>query len=270
MGIIYKLTSPSNKTYIGQTIQSFHRREQRHANDAKFYKLRGEKSGYCVALCNAINKYGMENFQTEILMECDDSMLDAYEREMIKKYDSLSPNGYNLTTGGTNSEFSEETRLKMSKSISNAITFSIDKYRKNPEAKGCKKHIQCINRRGVKVFRIENHPLCKLKEFGSTKIPIEILKQRAEEFLDELEKSGKPYQKKTLEKGIMKTKNGYRIGLKHEGEFYAKYFENTVVPDEEKLQLARDYVKSLQDNWAADAVQRLDVIRRIMEYPLLA
>ena len=272
MGIIYKLTSPGleKHAYIGQTIHSLEHRKYGHANGAKFHKLRGEtKSGYCVALCNAINKYGFENFETEILIECDDSMLDIYEREMIKKYNTLSPNGYNLTSGGAaGCTFSEETRIKMGHAISFAIIDSIDKYRKNNEAKGCVKHIQFITRRGVRIFRIENHPLCKLKEFGSKTLSNDILKANAEKFIEELERTGIPYKKNEnpYGNGISKSKNGYTIHLQNEGEPYRRCFENTELDDSEKLLLAQNCVNEIQEIWKMDAVQRLNVCRLINDY----
>ena len=60
-GIIYRLTSPSGKTYIGQTDRSFQVRWNQHCG----------KSSCCTALHRAIKKYGKENMTKEILCECD-------------------------------------------------------------------------------------------------------------------------------------------------------------------------------------------------------
>ena len=52
MGIIYILTSPDNKSYIGQTIQELKTR------------MNGHKYGksYCRALKDAISKFGFDSF----------------------------------------------------------------------------------------------------------------------------------------------------------------------------------------------------------------
>lgn len=53
MGWIYMITSPSGKSYIGQTIRPIQTRLKEH---------RTGKSSDCVAIYNAIQKYGWENF----------------------------------------------------------------------------------------------------------------------------------------------------------------------------------------------------------------
>ena len=90
MGIIYKLTSPSGKIYIGQTTRSFQQRLKEHIT----------QSG-CVILSFALKKYGFENFEKEILITCDDDLLNIKEIEYIKLFNSLEPNGYNIRTGGS-------------------------------------------------------------------------------------------------------------------------------------------------------------------------
>lgn len=46
-------------------------------------------------------KYGIENFNFEILEECSKNELNDKERYYIQKYNTLAPNGYNLQKGGT-------------------------------------------------------------------------------------------------------------------------------------------------------------------------
>lgn len=103
--IIYKITNKiNNKVYIGQTINSLRIRWKDHC-------CNGSK---CTALHNAIVKYGRENFTVEqIDVACSRDELDAKEQYWIKFYNSLSPNGYNLQTGGLHHEVSEETRRKL-------------------------------------------------------------------------------------------------------------------------------------------------------------
>lgn len=91
---IYSITNKiNNKRYIGQSID-IETRIKRH-----FRELR-KGIHHCHHLQRAFNKYGEENFETEILLACNDNHgLDEKEKEYIEKYDSYN-NGYNLTMGG--------------------------------------------------------------------------------------------------------------------------------------------------------------------------
>lgn len=110
VGVIYKITSPSNKIYIGQTI------------DVKTRKNK-YKSGACknqVRLYNSIKKYGWENHVFEIIEEVDVMHLSDREIFYIEYYNSFIK-GLNCTTGGegnSNRIVTKETRTKMSKSAS--------------------------------------------------------------------------------------------------------------------------------------------------------
>lgn len=89
-GIIYKITSPSGKVYVGQTIRSFEKRMQEHR----------DMKSKCSAIRNAIDKYGDE-MKYEIIEEnIPQEQLDERETNWINHFNSLTPNGYNLKTGG--------------------------------------------------------------------------------------------------------------------------------------------------------------------------
>ena len=113
-GIIYKYTSPSGKSYIGQTIHP-HRRHLQHINCSK------DQSTLPFHL--ALKKYGAENMKYEVLatVDIDDEVefhkrLDFLERFYIRKFDTYR-NGYNLTEGGGGTSglvMSEETRNLLS------------------------------------------------------------------------------------------------------------------------------------------------------------
>jgi len=103
MGFIYKLTFPSEKSYIGQTIRDIHKRFQAHQ-----YPSSG-----CVAVCNAIKKYGWENVKKE-WYEVPDEDLNFYEEMLVALLGTLSPGGYNLMEGGgSKGRPSEESKQKM-------------------------------------------------------------------------------------------------------------------------------------------------------------
>lgn len=86
---IYMLTSPSGKHYIGQSINIKKR-------IASYKRLNCKKQEF---IYHALCKYGFDNFIIEVLEYCDEDKLNELEIFYINKYNSLSPNGYNLTTG---------------------------------------------------------------------------------------------------------------------------------------------------------------------------
>lgn len=104
---VYKYTSPSNKVYIGQTCQSIGKRAMWNG---KGYK-------HSTHFYAAIQKYGFENFQVEILK--DNLTLEEanyWEIYYIKLYNSTDrEKGYNISLGGNNHIISKEQLEKMSK-----------------------------------------------------------------------------------------------------------------------------------------------------------
>ncbi len=96
MGFIYLITNNLNgKKYVGQTIaQDINKRWK------SYYNLRKKQIGIC--FYNALNKHKPENFKFEIICICFDDDCNKYEEDYIQKFDTLSPNGYNLRLGGKN------------------------------------------------------------------------------------------------------------------------------------------------------------------------
>jgi group I intron endonuclease len=104
--IIYKITNNiNNKMYIGQTIRPLLKRFKEH-----------KKRANCSALYEALKKYGEENFTIELIENVESiNLLNEREQHWITFYNTLSPNGYNLTSGGNNGRVSsEETKQKLS------------------------------------------------------------------------------------------------------------------------------------------------------------
>lgn len=89
-GFIYKYTSPSGKSYIGQTVQKL---SDRAGHNGKNYIG-------CTYFWNAIQKYGWGSFFVEILGEFLIEELNYQERRFIEIYNTLAPNGYNIQVGG--------------------------------------------------------------------------------------------------------------------------------------------------------------------------
>ena len=110
MAIIYKITSPSKKTYVGVTSKSLARRKCQHISAAK--------AGSDYTLHRAIRKYG-EALQWDIVAEVESfDEAKILEKALIKKYDSYKT-GYNMTLGGDgvlghSFTHSEKTKIKIS------------------------------------------------------------------------------------------------------------------------------------------------------------
>ncbi|AGE57075.1 GIY-YIG catalytic domain-containing endonuclease [Acanthocystis turfacea Chlorella virus NE-JV-3] len=105
MGFIYMLTSPYGKSYIGQTVRPI---EERFKNHQK-------PSSGCVAIYNAIQKYGWEKFEKH-WYEVPDEDLNDHEELMVEVLGTLAPGGYNLKEGGgSGGKWCEEVKKKISK-----------------------------------------------------------------------------------------------------------------------------------------------------------
>src|SRR6056300_1880386 len=107
-GIIYKITSPSGKVYVGQTVRSFEKRMQEH-KDSK---------SKCSAVKNAIDKY-KDQMKYEIVEDnVPQEQLDEREIHWIKELNSLAPNGYNLESGGHyERNYSQESKDNMRNAV---------------------------------------------------------------------------------------------------------------------------------------------------------
>lgn len=106
---IYLITNTStNKKYVGLTTKGASERFKEH-----IYQHR--KHGSCTALYSAMRKYGSDKFSVQVIEDCSGlSELNDREVYWIKKLNTLSPNGYNLTTGGDAGKMSDETKRKAS------------------------------------------------------------------------------------------------------------------------------------------------------------
>jgi len=114
--IVYKATNiTNNKSYIGQTIFDLNVRIKSHLIEAKNDNL---------PFHNALLKY-KDEFIWNVLVECESKdELDELEFHYIKQYDTLFPNGYNMTLGGEGTYGwipSKETREKISTSLKGRI-----------------------------------------------------------------------------------------------------------------------------------------------------
>lgn len=123
---IYKITNKINsKCYIGQSINI----ERRFIHHKKYrYGFQNNK-----VLYKAIQKYGIDNFDFEIIEECLQEELDKKEKYYIEKYNAYY-NGYNMTKGGDGKNgyrLTQESIEKMKKSLK-------EHYKKHPNTQETK------------------------------------------------------------------------------------------------------------------------------------
>lgn len=93
--IVYMITNNiNNKKYIGITSKKIEERFEMHRKNA-----RKKINRY---LYDAMNKYGLENFSISIIDDSASNWEDLQKKEIIyiKEYNTLSPDGYNMTSGG--------------------------------------------------------------------------------------------------------------------------------------------------------------------------
>ena len=111
-GEIYKITNTKEqKFYIGQT-----RTHRKNKNKYRLFGYIGRfkdhiseainntKKKQCTYLNNSI-RIDKEYFIVELLETCKINILDEREIYYIEKYNSIYPNGYNLTSGGKTTKY---------------------------------------------------------------------------------------------------------------------------------------------------------------------
>lgn len=186
--IIYMATNRVNgKSYVGQTILSLGQRRSQHISASLTCKDN-------LYFHNTIRKHGPDNFDWEILHECDNiEDLNKLEIYYIGLYDTYN-NGYNLTLGGNNGlgykptaetlkrmseaqsgknnamygrKHSEKSLKRMSEAHKGIIPLNKGKHhseeskRRMSEAQKGKKHSEASKRKMSEARKGKNNPLAK-------------------------------------------------------------------------------------------------------------
>ncbi len=255
MGIIYCLTFPNGKQYIGQTIQKMKTRIQQH-----------RRTNYCTALAYAIKKYN--EFQTEVLLEINNDLLDHYEKEFIDVFNTLVPNGYNIRSGGKDGEFTEATREKMKQShLGKKHPDEVKK--KISESNKGKKRSEETRMRQSKYWK--EHPMSDewkakfsrqgFKHSDETKKKLSDIGKNRIISLETREKRSKTVKKHGAELNLPMyvTKlnpSGYHSSgyIVRHPNYPSKTFRSKDLSDEEKLELALKYYNDIN----MEKVQRLN------------
>ena len=111
MGWIYKITSPSGKSYIGQTVRDDVRK-----------RWTQEKNRPHGLLLYVFRKYGHGNCKFEKLFEVSyhthghrwEEFLDFWEKFEIEEQNTMRPYGYNSNSGGKNCKYHSAVRKHLS------------------------------------------------------------------------------------------------------------------------------------------------------------
>jgi len=96
--IIYRaINKINNMSYVGQTKFSLTERIKNHTDKA------GRSRAF---FPNAIKKYGIENFNWEVIKHCKTrEELNEQEKFYIRFFNTKIPNGYNLSSGGDGGDY---------------------------------------------------------------------------------------------------------------------------------------------------------------------
>lgn len=108
MAVVYKITSPTGRIYVGSTKNFLRRLDE--------YKRGGSKGQ--VKLHYSLQKYGFESHTIEIILECEEMDMLRLEAAHGIANGVLGPNGLNLKLPKLSDEYScitKETRDRMSK-----------------------------------------------------------------------------------------------------------------------------------------------------------
>lgn len=168
--IVYKVTSPNNKIYIGITSQGLDKRRQDHYSEAKTHKTNRK-------FHNALNKYKDQLIWEILKTGLSKKLAQKYEEYYIKKFKSQKF-GYNTTNGGEcnlGRIMSEEQKQVLSKLAKKQFeenpwmkqNMSEIQKKRLSDPKENKKHRQMLkNTHGTKEARLQNSKLRGGKPFN--------------------------------------------------------------------------------------------------------
>ncbi len=190
MGIIYKLTSPDDEQYVGQTKHALRTRLSQHDSMA------ASLHAGCPLLSESLIKHGgMQSFEAIILLDCENDRLNDEEIKAIRIHDTLYPNGLNISPGG-----GVGPRSELCKSFSNeeGLPMFVIKVIENDQQVG---------------YRVCNHPMGPEKRFLSKDMADNLKRALSYKlFLDSLTERFE-VTKPSKEKYIQTYQNGYCVKI---------------------------------------------------------
>lgn len=115
---IYKITSPTNKIYIGQS----------HNIEKRFYQYKSLRCKDQSRIYNSLKKHGVNNHLFDVICEINkdahQSIYDYSEQFFMDAYSAMGYELMNLRGGGSRGRFSEEAKRKLSLSLKGKNTWS--------------------------------------------------------------------------------------------------------------------------------------------------
>ena len=107
----------TGKGYVGQAPKYITENKQKWGHKGRWtrhvYEAK-KKLNKTTLLTLAIREHGKENFKVEKICDCLLGEMDYLESQYIIDYNTLEPNGYNMTTGGQDGLHSETSNIKKS------------------------------------------------------------------------------------------------------------------------------------------------------------
>jgi len=188
---IYKITNLANgKIYVGQAVSHIlnHKRYRPYGYEGRFRchisEAFSQKKNQSHYLNNAIRKYGVNEFNVELIEYCEIEKADEREIYYIKTLNSLYPNGYNLKNGGNIFTHSEESKKRVSNGVINY--FKDKKFEKFKNIKNIdddfEKYIKPLKKYNEQYGWYVYINKCKA-DFGGIHISLEESKNSAIEFI---------------------------------------------------------------------------------------
>ena len=162
---IYKITSPSGKIYIGQSVDI----------KKRFSYYKGVHCRFQKRLLNSIKKHGWGKHKFEIIKECLPEQLNEFEKYYVDLFQTFnSKNGLNILDGGGRKIFSNETKKKISdtmkrKKIGIGKIFSEETRDKMRQARIGKKHSPDVIEKMSLAKKGEKHNMFGSKKSDATK-----------------------------------------------------------------------------------------------------
>lgn len=193
---IYKITSPTNGIYIGQSWDII-KRFNGHRN--------GKKSKARIA--NSIRKHGHGNHKFEIIHELpkdiNQHVIDNYEKFYLEQYKKTGFKILNLREAGSMGRHQDETKLKIKEKRSAQINAGRPPLGNIPWNKGIKTGHNPWRNRPIGVFKHSNDTKIKMSKSGigkhsHSKISPENLKKIKEANIAALK--GKKQSSESIEK----------------------------------------------------------------------
>lgn len=241
--ICYLLQFPgkTHKVYIGQTKNSLLHRVTNHISSAN-----RAKPGGCAALKGAINQYGPESLLAIELCRVPSVEIDNVEQYYIGLYKSISPNGYNLETGGTlHKELSESTKIKIAASKQPKVNNRYD-----PKSKDLPKYIFYMSGvNSILGYYVVGHPKQRgIKDyFNDPLFTAEDWLESAKEFIQWLEAGIVDRTPPGWPKDVYETKVGYYVEYKlPNGNNASRRFADKHRPKEDLFKEAVDYSNKIR------------------------